>query len=75
MTKRVEGCPVQKQRLERKSRIGQDPLHDETAFGDEQPASAQQVGIAEMSKCSSRVSPGSVTGITSIGAERASTRR
>lgn len=51
MTERVEGCPVQKQRLESKSRIGQDPLHDETAFGDEQPASPEQVGIAEMSKC------------------------
>ena len=54
MPERLEGCPVQKQRLENKSRIGQDPLHDETAFSDKQPMSPQQVGIAEVSE---RVEP------------------
>jgi hypothetical protein len=55
MAECFEGCPVQKERLEGKSRIGQDPLHDEAPFGDEQPVSSEQIGIAEMSK---RVEPG-----------------
>ena len=50
MTERSERRRVQQKCLDGKSRIGEDPLYDQTALGNKQPVSPEQVGIAEMSK-------------------------